>query len=258
MQVQAIFVIAIATVRGFVRDRIFHAALIFSILFTLFSFLLAQLTIVESRKILVDFGLSAISLSGVLMALFVGIASIGREIETKTIYTVLSKPISRAHYLLGKYLGCALACTIAHILISLSLLLILYQLGEGYPEGLWGCFYLMTLESLFIAAVAVFFSANVSSSFLAGSITVAIFLIGRSANTFKIISNRSDAALPKVITRIFYDVFPNLERFNVRELVAYSKPYDHEILLWSTLYFAAYCSFFLASTAVRFRRKDLA
>jgi Cu-processing system permease protein len=258
MGINAVYVIAVATVKGFARDRVFHATLIFSILFTLFSYLLAQLTIIESRKILVDFGLSAISICGVLLALLVGITAIGREVETKTIYTVLSKPISRTHYLLGKYLGCALSCLIAHILISCSLLLILHQLGEGYPDGLLACFYLMTLETLFVLAIALYFSTSVSSSFLAGSITVAIFLIGRSANTFKIISNRSNSLTPKYVTRFFYDVFPNLERFDVRELVAYSKPIDQQILIWSSLYFAAYCIAFLTMTALRLRRKDLA
>lgn len=255
--VRAPIVIALSTLRGFARDRIFHASLIFSVLFTCFAYLLSGLTIVENQKILVDFGLSAISMSGIIMAMVIGIASVGKEIENKTIYTVLSKPISRLEYILGKYLGCALAVIVSHLIISMSLVAILYAVGGGYPTGLALCFYLMMLESLLILATAIYLSVSVSSNFLASSITIAIFLIGRSAGSFKLIANRSESALARNFLRVFYDVFPNLDRFNIRELVAYSKPHAPHIGEWSTLYFFAYCLFFIAITSISFSKKDL-
>jgi Cu-processing system permease protein len=248
--------IAQSTLRGLIRDRVFYAIVLFSVLFTLFSFLLASLTLTENRKVLVDFGLTAISMSGIAMGLFVGLVAIGKEIESKTIYTVLSKPISRLEFMLGKFLGCLLAIILGHLIFSLGLWTVLGALGEGFPQGLIACFYLMILESVFVLALAMFLSTSVSSSFLAGSITVAIFLMGRSSNTFRVIEQKSDSPLIKNAMRILYDLVPNLGRFNIREVVAYAKPYPEQMLFWSTLYWVSYLIFILGLTALVLRKKD--
>jgi len=252
-----ILAIAFSTLRGFSRDRIFHATIIFALLFIGFTFFLAGLTIVETKKILLDFGFSALSFAGIVMALFVGLTSIGKELENKTIYTILSKPISRTSYLLGKYLGCSLVIIITHIIMSITLIAIVSMVDKDLPKGLLVCFYFMTLESLIILAIATFFSVSVSSTFLAACLTVGVFLIGRSSSSIQNIVAKSDSPSTKTLLKIFYDIFPSLNRFNIREVIAYGKPYPEEMLLWSNLYFIAYAILFLSLSSLVFQRKDL-
>ncbi len=251
-----ILVIAWQAVRGYVRDRVLHSVLLFSVLFVLFSFFLSSLTIVESRKILLDFGLSAISLMGVVLALFLGVTVIGTEMEKRTIYTVLSKPVRRSEYVLGKYLGAALISGLVHLLNLATLLLVLLYLGEGFPPGLAAAVFLMILESLIVLAVALFWSLVTSSLFLAASLTLALFLIGRSSLSLRVISEKTEQPVLKAILRFFYDLFPALDRFNIRELVAYGKPYPEGMVATSSLYFLAYVILVLSISILVIRRKD--
>lgn len=248
--------IAYNTFRGFSRDRIFHAILFLALAFVLFAYAISTLTIVESQKLLLDFGFLAVSLSGVLVAIFLGISAISREIESKAIYTVLSKPISRVHYLLGKFIGCAAVVAVAHLIMSVTLAAIVAALGIGMPNGLGACFGLMLLESLLILAVAQF-SSIFSSSVLATSFTIGMFLIGRSSYMFLAASEKATDSLSKAVLRFLYDVLPNLDRFNIREVTAYSKPYPPGMPLTSAVYCMAYIIFFLALSAFLFRRKEM-
>lgn len=248
--------IAAATFRGFVRDRIFYGVLIFSLLFIALSYLIATLTITEERKILLDFGFMAISLSGISVAIFLGTTAVAKEIESRVIYSVLSKPISRAQYLLGKFLGTFAILFVAHALLSATLIGILLFLGQGFPDGLFACFFLMLLESLLILAIASAFSVY-SSAFLSGSFSFAIFLAGRSSSTLKLLAEKATTPGTRSIAKFFYWFLPNLERFNIRDLVAYSKPYPHNMLPLALAYCLLYSIFVFSLGAAAFAKRDL-
>ena len=250
------FAIAYNTFRGFSRDRIFHATLLLSVALVLFSYGLSTLTMVEAQKILLDFGFTAISISGVVISVFLGISAVSREIESKAIYTMLSKPISRVSYLLGKFLGCAVVVLLAHVIMSLTLTAIAWSIGTGLPSGLFTCFAFMALESLLLLSVALF-SSIFSSSVLATSFTIGMFLIGRSAYFFDTAYKKSADPVQRVLFRVLHDVLPNLDRFNVREVTAYSKPIPAGMALTTSLYCLAYVAVFLALSALLFRKKDM-
>ena len=251
----ATLTIALTTLRGFTRDRIFYAVLLVALLLIAFSYSLAGLTFIGSYKILMDFGFTAISLCGILISIFVGIISVSKEIENKTIYTILAKPVHRSQYILGKYLGCGLVVLIAHLIMSLSLLTVIWIIGIKTSTGLYPCFYLMTLESLLILSIALF-SSIFSSSVLATCLTLLLFLIGRSAYFFHSASEKAEG-LMRYVFRILYDILPNLERFNLREMAAYSKPYPDTLLLDSTIYALAYTTLFLTLSTILFIRRDM-
>lgn len=251
-----VLVIAKQTVLGYAKDRLFHSSLVFSVLFVLFCYFLSSLSIVETRKVMLDFGLSAISISGILVSLFLGITVVGMEIEKRTVYTVLSKPIARHSYLIGRLLGGAVVAAMVHAFNLLSLSLVLYALGEGFPGGLVAATYLMTLESVLVMAIALLFSLSTSSLVLASALSIAVFLIGRSGQTLRIVSEKTESVATRALLRILYDVFPSLERFNIRELVAYAKPYPQEMLFTSSAYFLTYLTLMLAASVLVFRKKD--
>jgi ABC-type transport system involved in multi-copper enzyme maturation permease subunit len=218
---------------------------------------LSSLTFLESRKIMLDFGLSAISILGILISLFLGVTVVGREIEKRTIYTVLAKPVSRGQYLLGKFLGAAVVALLVHVLNAVTLWLILLQLGEGMPHGFLAANYLMLLESWLVLALALCLSLLLSSLFLAASLALAFFLIGRSNHSLAVIAEKAESPLVRSLLRALKDVFPSLDRFNIRELVAYSKAYPAGMVPTSSLYFVAYLVLLLAGSILLLRRKDL-
>jgi Cu-processing system permease protein len=248
--------IALNSWKQMVRDRIFYVALIVAFLMLGFSYLLATLTIVESRKILLDFGFSAISVASGFTAIFIGVVAVAREIEQRTIYTVVSKPISRAAYLIGKFLGSALVVAVAHVLLSVNLVGILWLAGEPVPAGFAPCLFLVLLESLLLLGFA-FLCSSFASSMLAAGLCVAFFLIGRSNSSFLLMGEKALSSGTKAVAKFFYYVSPNLERFNIRDVVAYGRPYPEEMLWVGLLYCAAYLLICLSASCLILRSRDL-
>jgi Cu-processing system permease protein len=256
MNVKAITAIGSATFKGFARDKIFYGVLVISALLISFSFLIATLTFVETRKILLDFGFSAVSFSGIAVAIFVGISAVAKEIDNRTIYSVITKPISRWEYLLGKFLGCSLVLVVVHLSISAIQVIVLLATQNDFPPGLFQCFFLMLLESLIILSVAILFSVN-SDSFLSGTFSFALFLIGRSNASLRALSQKTAAPITKSVFKVLYWCSPNLERYNLRDVVAYGKAFPPGMVTKGLLYCVLFITFALAISSWRFARRDL-
>lgn len=251
-----IFAIAANTWKQFVRDRFFYIVLIAAFLMLGFSYFLATLTITESRKILLDFGFAALSIAGGMMAVFLGIVAVAKEIEQKTIYTIISKPVSRSGYLAGKLLGCFAVLAVGHVLLGLTIALILLAGSEAIPSGFYTCILLTLMESTIILAIASFFSVF-TSSILAAGLTLAFFFIGRSNQAFLTMSEKGATAEVRAIARVFYYFFPNLERYNIRDVVAYERPFPPDMIWIGSAYLIGYVLFSYAAACLVFQRRDL-
>ncbi len=253
---RTIFALALNTWWQFVRDRIFYIVLVVALFLLGFSYFLSSLTIVESRKILLDFGFSAISIAGVLTSVFIGVVAMAREVDSRTIYTILTKPVSRSVYVLGKFLGGALVLAVSHFLFALAILSILHLSDEKFPSGFYSCVALIFMENLIILGAA-FFCSSFLNSTLAASITVSIFLIGRSSLGLQTMSERAATPEIRAIAKALYYTFPNLERFNIRDVVAYEKPYPESMLWMGAMYLFFYLLFCLTSSCLIFQKRDL-
>lgn len=248
--------IALNSWKQMVRDRIFYVVLIVAFLMLGFAYLLATLTFVESRKILLDFGFSAVSLASGFTAVYLGIVAVAREIEQRTVYTVVSKPISRSTYLLGKFLGCLLVLAVAHALLSLNVAAILWLMGDTLPPGFVACLYLVFLETAVLLGFA-FLCSSFTSSMLAAGLTAGFFLIGRSNSSFLVMSEKALSSGAKALSKALYYVTPNLERFNIRDVVAYGRPYPEEMLYVGFGYAAVYLVVCLAASCIIINSRDL-
>lgn len=248
--------IARGTWRQFVRDKIFYLAFFVAALLVGFSYLLATLTIVESRKILLDFGFAALSMAGFCIALYLGVAAVAREIESRTIYTIVSKPISRSTYLLGKFFGAAAVLGAAQAILSAALILILKASGESAPAGFFACSGLIFLENLVVLSFAILVSIPFSSVMATG-LTVAFFLIGRSSASIEMMAGKAEDPGLRLFARGLYYAFPNLERFNLRDVVAYGQAFPGEMIPVALAYAVAYSAACLALALIIFRRRDL-
>lgn len=251
-----IFAIAANTWKQFVRDRIFYLVLIAAFFMLGFSYFLATLTITESRKILLDFGFGAVSLAGGLMGIFLGIVAVAKEIELKTIYTIISKPVSRPGYLAGKFLGCFAVLAVGHILLGLTIRFILMAGSEQVPAGFYTCILLILMESTILLAIASFFSVF-TSSILASGLTLAFFMIGRSNQAFLTMSEKGNTGEVRAVAKVFYYIFPNLERYNIRDLVAYERPFPSDMVWIGLAYLAGYVIFSYGAACLVFQRRDL-
>lgn len=253
---RAVWVLAINTYKEVIRDRILYALILFAFLLIGLSLALGQLSFAEQARISANFGLSAIHLCTVVLAIFVGSNLVAKEIEKKTILTILVRPISRMQFIIGKALG--LSLLIATMLIGLSLILSLVFWGLGMAVnarlgwvllGLWG-------EAMVLLGVTLVFSM-ISKPLLVVCFSVGVFLIGHWQSSLAFFAGKSEGGALKSISWMVSHFLPNLERVNWKDIVLYDQPLDYSANLMSLGYTMVWFAVCICLTAILFKRKDL-
>ena len=252
MKIQAI---ALNTFREAVRDKVLYSLLFFAILMILGSVLVAELTIGEYAKIIRDIGLASISIFGLLIAIFIGIGLIYKEIERKTIYTIASKPVARWQFLVGKYLGLLATLATEVIIMSLAFWLTLKLIGSEATIGLLPAIWLTFVEMAVVTAIATLFGCF-TSPMLSALFTVGLTLIGKLSQDLLLIGQQSESAVVNVMAEVAYRVLPDLGRFDLRTEAAYGQPVDWEYVAYATGYGAAYAAALLVIASLIFRLRD--
>lgn len=250
----AIRAIAALTFKEAIRNKILYLLLVFSLALISSSLIMGELTIGDELKIIKDLGLSSIHFFGILITIFIGIGLIFQEMEKRTIYLVLSKPLRRYQFLLGKFLG--LAVTLFLVLTTLVLLFygVLYLKGDPSPKLLLA-FFSMYLEWLMIAAIAILFS-SFSTPLLSGMLTLAAFLAGHLTDSLLLLQSRIQSPVfGKILSGLFY-ALPNLELLNLRTQVVHDLPVSAQFLLGAVLYWALYLATVLMLSILIFQKKD--
>jgi ABC-type transport system involved in multi-copper enzyme maturation permease subunit len=247
--------IAFNTFKEAIRDRILYLLLFFAAVCIIFSRILALLTVGDRAKIITDVGLASLSLFGVLMAILIGTGLVYKEIDKRTIYTLLSKPIQRYQFLLGKYLG--LLLTLFVMLALMALIFLVLLLLYNYPVG--GSFFIailfIFLELCLITAVAMLFSCF-STPILSTLFSLSFYLIGHISWGLETLLNKIPQGGVKTLARFLYVFLPDLENFNFKTEVVHHLPIPPKIILFSTLYGLFYTVFILALAIIVFRRRD--
>lgn len=260
-------VIAIAIARNTfkeaIRDKILYNLLFFALLMIGASLLLATLTVGEQSKIIIDIGLASINIFGVLISVFLGIGLISKEIEKKTIYNIIAKPIPRYQFLIGKYIGLLLTIVVNTAIMGIGLYLVLIfnelRWGQGFHHvnlDIWKAIYLILIEFMVVTAIALLFSTFSSSSTLSAIFTIAAYIIGHLTKDLKVIGDKLHNSLAKWIIDFFYYFLPNLDNFNVKGRVVHGLevPFSHMSLV--TLYGVLYLTAMLFLSAMIFQRRD--
>ncbi|HLC25637.1 MAG TPA: ABC transporter permease subunit [bacterium] len=250
-----IIAIAVNTFREAVRDKILYSLLFFALVMMGLSVILGNLTIGEQIKIIEDFGLGTISLFGVLIAIFVGVGLVYKEIERRTIYTILSKPIPRWIFLLGKYGGLLLTLFVEVFVMVVFFSLLVFFYGVGFDFALLKAIGLIYLELALITAVALFFSAFTTPT-LSGFFTLGIFAIGHLSTDLKVFGEGTKDPFLSGLTSFLYYLLPNLENFNIKGQVVHQIPVSWEFIGWSTLYGLLYIAGTLLLTVLIFQKRD--
>ena len=247
--------IARNTYREATRDRVLAGMTIAGVVFLVGVQGLTPLALGEGKRLVVDLGLSAISMLGLLVVLMVGTSLVAKEIERRTIFTLLSRPIARPTYLVGKWAGLAgSVCTIA-ALLGLALWLVLCARGQAsWGPAVLQATYLASLELAVITAVAVMFSA-LSTPVLSALYTLGLYCAGQWSYDLRTLATQFPPGLRAIIEALT-NVMPNLPLFNMRELASEGLTTSPLHLGIATAYAALYCGCVLALASAAFESRD--
>ena len=255
--------IAINTFKEAIRDKILYNLLFFALLMIMASLLLATLTVGEQSKIIIDIGLASINIFGVLIAVFLGIGLISKEIEKRTIYNIIAKPVPRYQFLMGKYIGLLLTIVVNTVIMGVGLYLVLIsnELSWGHSIfnvnfDIWKAIYLILIELMVITAIALLFSTFSSSSTLSAIFTIAIYIIGHLTEELKLIGDNLQNFILKETINFFYYLLPNLDNFNVKGRVVYGLEVSGAYLSLVTLYGISYIAVMLFLSGMIFQKRD--
>jgi ABC-type transport system involved in multi-copper enzyme maturation permease subunit len=171
--------IALNTFREATRNKVLYLLLLFAIGLITFALALGQMSLHEELRVTRDLGLGGIALFGVLIAIFVGVNLVYKELDRKTVFSLIPKPIYRFEFVLGKYAGMVVTLAVQVVIMSTVLFLVLWYQGAGLEEAVVRAIVLLFVEIVVITAVAVLFS-TFSSPILSGAFTLGLYVIGRS------------------------------------------------------------------------------
>jgi ABC-type transport system involved in multi-copper enzyme maturation permease subunit len=247
--------IAVNTFREAARNKIFYLLIFFGILFALSSKLVSFLTLGDSIKVLKDTGLAAINFFCVLIAIFTGINLVYKEIEKKTVFNILSKPVSRDQFIIGKFLGLALTMLTALAAMAVIFFLFVVLSGGGFDLRIVLYFFMLFLELLVIVAISLFFS-SFTTPILSFVFTVSLYLIGHIMWTFNEFKTVLRSPLWRYFAQGLYYLLPNLDKFNIKNEVVLNTVFNPWSILFSVFYALAYILALLAVTILVFRGRE--
>ena len=231
-----------------------YLLLAFALILIAVSRLLSLLTVGNEGKIIKDVGLSAISLFGVLTAVFVGVSLVFKEIERRTVYTLLANPVRRWQFLFGKFLGLFAVLAMNVMLMSLALFAVLAFRGEP-PWPLLPAILLIVIELAIMTAFSLLFS-SLTNPILAAVWTFAVYVIGHLSWSLKLLKERVPGEAGRVLCDAVYWALPNLDRLNLKAEAVHAMPLPAGYLVLSVVYGLGYAALVLLLACVAFERKE--
>jgi ABC-type transport system involved in multi-copper enzyme maturation permease subunit len=254
--VKSIWIVSKNTFREIMRDRILYGLFVFAALLIGLSLALGQLSFAEQARIATNFGFVAMHLSAVILSIFVGSTLVTREIDKKTIFTLLVRPLNRTQFLVGKVLGMMGVIAFSSLLIGIVLIGILSTMEVSFNSLFLIGIYGVLLEAIVLLALTIFFG-TFSSSLLSVSFVLALFLIGHWLDSLKFFAEKSESYGFIMFSKVVNVVIPNLEAFNWRALFTYNKALPMEQLYASTGYAFAWVVVLVSAASMILRGRDL-
>jgi ABC-type transport system involved in multi-copper enzyme maturation permease subunit len=252
-------VVAVNTFREAVRDRILYNLIFFALVMMGAAILVGQISIGIERLVIVNLGLSAISVFGLIMAIFIGVSLVSKEIEKRTLYSLLAKPIRRWQFLVGRYAGLLLTLIVNTSLMTLGLAAALLYVSHSFQRGdatILVAVYFILLQLALLTALALFFSCF-STPVLSTLYTLGIYIAGLFANDIRGFEQFAKSPTMDVVARVVYYLLPNFHDFNVIASASHGDPVPVSLIWQNTLYVALYVTVVLIASAAVFSRRNL-
>jgi ABC-type transport system involved in multi-copper enzyme maturation permease subunit len=250
--------ITLNTFREAVRDRVLYNLVLFVLLLVASAPLFSQISIGLEKLMLVNVGLSSISLFGVIIAIFVGIGLVSKEIEKKTLYTILSRPVRRWEFIAGKYLGLLLTLVVNAALMTVGFYLALWIFVHDMKSAdamLLVAIYFIVLQFTMMVAITLLFS-TFSTPIFSAIFAFALFVIGTFGNDLKNFAAMSQGGTRWVATAASY-VMPNFASLNVISQVAHGQGVNGQLIVFNTIYALLYSIAVTVAAVLVFERRNL-
>jgi len=250
--------IAANTFREAVRDRVLYNLIAFAVLMSGAAILVGQISIDIERLVVVNLGLTAVSLFGVVIAIFIGIGLVSKEIDKRTLYTVLSRPVRRWEFIVGKFLGLAGTLAVNTVCMAIGVFAALLYVSNRFQRSdgwVLVALYFIVLQFLIITALALLFS-SFSSPLLSAVFAFSLFIIGSFSEDLRGFAGISHGVTRWVATLAAYLV-PNLSALNVIAPVAHQQPVAGQLIAFNTAYALVYTGMALCGAVLIFERRNL-
>jgi len=258
LNIQRTVAIARNTFREAVRDRVLYNLVLFVLLLIGGAIFLGELSAGQDAKIIADLGLSAMLLFGVFIAIFVGVGLVYKEIERRTLYAILSKPIGRGQFLLGKYLGLCLTLLMNVLIMGVGVSLALVYVRRGWDPlalKIWPAILLIYVELMIVTGVALLFS-TFSSPALSALLTFFVFIIGHFSADLKTLGNSAGSVAARWLFRSLYYGLPNLSNYSMITAAAHGYVPEARVMAVTVAYAIFYIVVLLAGATWVFSRRN--
>lgn len=267
---KSIWLLALITFKEGIRNRVLFGIFSIAVALCLANLIFTNMFVYDLGKVAVDVGLSVVSIAGLIIIFFLGINLLTKDLEKRTIYMVLSRPISRWQYVIGKFFGLGLLILTSVIILGLfasgSVKLAMLQAPEYVPPHFsWLTFVIalgyILFSLLITTSLALLFTCGTSSSFLAMIMTACSYLVGQNVELVRKMYSQAGTDLGDGLYGRLFEViswiFPNLAAFDLKTAAAYGLPLDSSQLIWSGIYGISYMGLILVIAIFIFQRREL-
>jgi len=252
---RAITIVAQNTIKEIIRDRVLYGLILLATVLVVLGLLLGGLSYDEQGRIITDIGLLAVEVGCCMLAIFVGSSLVWREIEKQTVLLLISKPMKRSQFLIGKFLGLGLVIVLVDVLISLFLAM----MCKAYGEVHWTQFAVsqlgVLLESLLLLSMSLFFGVFCRPT-LTILFTLSAWMVGHGINDLHFFSDKAKNETLRFAGLAFSRIFPNLDYFNFKEAVIYGDPLNGLLVGRALGIFTAWFIILLLGSIWIFNRRD--
>ena len=260
--------VALHVFKESVRDRVLYAIAAFAVLLVSASLLIGQITAGQDVKIIKDLGLATIEFAGLAMALFTGVGLVSREIERRSIFNLLSKPLPRWEFIVGKYAGLVLTIVVNVSFMTAALFVVLAWMGWAAPDNVrrsWDApaadphlllaVVLIVAELALVTAIALFFSTFSSSALLSLIFTLGLWVVGLASQDLRHFGDLVESPAVPIVAAIGW-ILPAFSAFDIKTAVVHGHAVTVGLVAWRLLYAGVYAAASVAAAVLVFSRRE--
>lgn len=256
--IERVRTIAVHTFKEAIRERVLYNLIVFALLLIGSAVLFASISLGVERLMLVNLGLSSIEIFGLLMATFIGVGLVSKETGRRTIQNILSKPVRRFEFIIGKYLGLMLTLVVNTAIMAAGFYLALY-----YVERHLGRADLLLLEAIhfilpqfaLVVGLALLFSC-ISTPILSAFFTFCLYVVGNFLGDIRWLGHKSGSAIFGSITTLLYYLLPNFSNFQVISQSAHGSAVPSYLLTSGSLYALLYVIILICASILIFEEQE--
>jgi ABC-type transport system involved in multi-copper enzyme maturation permease subunit len=252
-------VVALNTFREAVRDRVLYNLVFFALLMIAAAILVGQISIGIEENVIVALGLSAVSVIGLLIAIFIGVGLVSKEMDKRTLYALLAKPVRRWEFLLGKFGGLVLTLSVNTAAMAAGLFVALFYVRHSLQRTdvtIVIAVYFILLKLALVVALALLFS-SFTTPLLAILYTAGLYIAGQFVEEMRTFHSETANKAVAAFTHWLSYLLPNFQNFDVMAAAAHGRSIAGALILQNTVYAVLYCAIVLLVTAVIFSRRNL-